>query len=138
MHGLVACADNSVKPLNRRPQGCPCAPYFRADRLKTHVVNEQENTRIPFLRGILTRSLLDSGLPFEDAFQLATEIRDELSDTPEVSSFELRRKVMSLLEGRGHEEVLEPYRLPVVAAPAPIRVIGPDGAREKLNLKRRG
>lgn len=96
--------------------------------MKTHVVNEQENTRIPFLRGILTRSLLDSGLPFEDAFQLATEIRDELSDTPEVSSFELRRKVMLLLEGRGHEEVLEPYRLPVVAAPAPIRVIGPDGA----------
>ena len=37
-------------------------------KLKTIVINERENERVPFLRGILTRSLLDAGLAFEDAF----------------------------------------------------------------------
>ncbi len=39
-------------------------------RLKTIVINEKENTRVPFLRGILIRSLLDTGLEFEEAFEI--------------------------------------------------------------------
>jgi hypothetical protein len=35
--------------------------------LKTYVVDHRENTRVPFLRGILIRTLLDAGMPFEDA-----------------------------------------------------------------------
>jgi len=89
--------------------------------MKTFVVNDKENTRIPFLRGILTRSLLDAGLPFEDAFELATRVRDGLGDTSEVSSDAIRQSVSELLEECGHLGALEPYRLPL-AAPARILV----------------
>jgi 2-phosphoglycerate kinase len=54
--------------------------------LKTIVIKEKENTRVPFLRGILTRSLLDAGLAFEDAFELATQARDELSVKDEITT----------------------------------------------------
>jgi 2-phosphoglycerate kinase len=89
--------------------------------LKTFVVNKMESTRVPFLRGILTRSLLDAGLQFEDAFELATTVRDELSDRTEISSGELTPRVLSLLAGIGDEETMDQYRLPA-AAPARIQV----------------
>lgn len=90
-------------------------------KLKTIVVNETENTRIPFLRGILIRSLLDAGLVFEDAFELATRLRDDLVETAEISADEIRQKVFNLLEKHGHLGAIELYRLPL-AAPARIQV----------------
>jgi len=95
--------------------------------LKTIVVNRKENTRVPFLRGILIRSLLETGIDFETAFRLASRLRDELSDTPEIESHELRRRVGGMLESDGHEDAVELYRVPVVA-PARIHVVGPGGA----------
>jgi 2-phosphoglycerate kinase len=89
--------------------------------LKTIVVNEIENTRVPFLRGILTRSLLDAGLSFEDAFGLATRVRGSLTETAEVKNDTIRENVFRLLEDDGHLEALELYRLPLVA-PAKIQV----------------
>jgi 2-phosphoglycerate kinase len=89
--------------------------------LKTIVVNEKENTRIPFLRGILTRSLLDAGLQFEDAFELATGVRDGLGEKAEVTTEMIRQDVFSLLEEHGHLGAVEPYRLPLTA-PAKIQV----------------
>jgi 2-phosphoglycerate kinase len=95
--------------------------------LKTFVVNKRESTRVPFLRGILTRSLLDAGLQFEDAFELATTVRAELSDRAEISSGELKQRVLSLLGDIGDEEALDQYRLPA-AAPARIQVNNRSGA----------
>jgi 2-phosphoglycerate kinase len=92
--------------------------------LKTIVVNEQEDLRTPFLRGILIRSLLDTGLLFEDAFALATRVRDALSGTPEVSTHDLREHVTRMLERDGQEEALEAYRSRMVA-PARIVVTTP-------------
>jgi 2-phosphoglycerate kinase len=89
--------------------------------LKTIVVNERENSRVPFLRGILTRSLLEAGLSFEDAFAMATTVRDELCDTPEITSEELRQHVSRLLQDIGDAETIDHYRAPVVA-PSIIRV----------------
>jgi 2-phosphoglycerate kinase len=94
--------------------------------LKTFVINEKENTRIPFLRGILTRSLLDAGLQFEDAFDLATRVRDEFSSETEVSSDAIRDSAYRLLEQHGHLGALDPYRLPL-AAPARIQVTSING-----------
>jgi len=94
--------------------------------LKTIVYNELENTRVPFLRGILTRSLLDVGLQFEDAFDLATRVRDQFSDVAEVSSDEIRLRVAEMLESNGYLGALEPYRLPL-AAPAKIQVTSLSG-----------
>ena len=94
--------------------------------MKTIVVNEREHTRVPFLRGILTRSLLEAGLPFEQAFDLASTVRDALAETAEVRSDELRRQVALLLEARGEQDVLEHYRYPA-AAPASIQVRSSSG-----------
>ncbi len=88
--------------------------------MKTIVVNERENERVPFLRGILTHSLLDAGLAFEDAFEMASTIREQLADIHEITSEELRQRVSSLLQDKGDEEVLQQYRLPTVA---PARIL---------------
>jgi 2-phosphoglycerate kinase len=89
--------------------------------LKTIVIKTHENTRVPFLRGILTRSLLDAGLVFKDAFNLATTLRDELSDTAEISTSAIHEKVCQLLEEAGDPDVVEAYSQPV-AGPARIQV----------------
>jgi 2-phosphoglycerate kinase len=89
--------------------------------VKTTVVNQSENTRVPFLRGILIRSLMDAGLQFEEAFELATQVRDDLPAAGEISTDAIRDRVFSLLEEQGHLGALEPYRLPL-AAPAKIQV----------------
>jgi len=85
--------------------------------LKTIVLNRRENEKTPFLRGILTRSLLDAGLAFDDAFSIATSIRDELASTKKITTEKLQLKVSALLEKRGESEVLEQYNVPSVAPP---------------------
>jgi 2-phosphoglycerate kinase len=94
--------------------------------VKTFVINHSDQSRIPFLRGILTRSLLDAGMEFEDAFELASELRDELSKTREISSDEIKSRVAKRLRKQGHEEICEAYCLPG-AAPAQIRVTDSGG-----------
>jgi len=83
--------------------------------MKTIVINEKDQTRIPFLRGILIRSLLDAGLEFDDAYRLASNMREALADTAEISSDEIRHRVCQMLEDEGHLGALEPYRLPLAA-----------------------
>jgi len=88
--------------------------------LKTIVINRVEGTRTRFLRGILIRSLLDAGLEFDQAFKLATQIREELSDEDEIDS----EKVRSMVSGRLKKmdrEALEFYNQ-TGAAPARIQV----------------
>ena len=65
---------------------------------KLLIEDPEGGTQVPFLRGILTRSLQNSGLPFEDAYQLATTVRQELDDTDSITLDELRSKVLSHLE----------------------------------------
>jgi len=89
--------------------------------LKTIVINYRENEEVPFLRGILVRSLLDAGLPFEDAHAMATEVRDSLASTKRITSEDLQQSVARLLEDRGDIETLEQYRLSSVA-PSRIQV----------------
>ncbi len=45
---------------------------------KTLIIDADNKNRVPFLRGILTRSLSGAGLPFETAYALASDIRQEL------------------------------------------------------------
>lgn len=89
--------------------------------MKTIVVNEYENTRVPFLRGILIRTLLDAGLVFTDAFALATRLRDELTDTKEISTSAIRKRVCQLLDEMGHPDAVEAYSQPITG-PARIQV----------------
>ncbi len=71
---------------------------------KTIIIDSLTGSRTPFLRGILTRSLQNSGLPFEKAYQIASIARDELQDKAEYESLALRAMVVDLL---GHEGLFE-------------------------------
>jgi len=103
--------------------------------LKTIVTNQRESTRVPFLRGILIRSLLEASLPFEAAFKVASGLRDDLSETAEIDSQELRRLVVARLKQDGHGDILEIYDAPA-AAPARITVQSHGGARSAFSRGR--
>ena len=60
---------------------------------KLLVINSDEDTKVPFLRGILTRSLQDAGLDFEEAYDLASDVRDSLSSQSRIGTNELRERV---------------------------------------------
>ena len=79
---------------------------------KILIEDKEENTRVPFLRGILIRSLQDAGLPFKDAYDLATEIRNELGDIAQITTHELRQRVIALLKARTGQEVSSRYEKP--------------------------
>lgn len=93
---------------------------------KILVEDTDGNTRVPFLRGILTRSLQNSGLTFEEAYKAATRIRKDLGDTAVISSDELRERVMALLEQDYSSKVLARYRQQTLVVTS-IRVRHPDG-----------
>jgi 2-phosphoglycerate kinase len=76
---------------------------------KTFVEDREEETSVPFLRGILIRSLQDAGLSFNDAYDLATEIRNNLDDRPVITTRELRQRVMERLKSRSGKDVINRY-----------------------------
>lgn len=72
---------------------------------RTFVVNQAEGTRFPFLRGILTRSLQEAGIPFEAAYELASKVRDDLRDVPEITTDHIQELVLARIEIHGTEAV---------------------------------
>jgi 2-phosphoglycerate kinase len=76
---------------------------------KILIEDREENTRVPFLRGILIRSLQDAGLAFKDAYELATEVRNGLGDIEQLTTDELRQRVLALLKTRTAPEVSNRY-----------------------------
>jgi len=77
---------------------------------KIHVVNTEQDSTTPFLRGILTRSLQEAGLSFDAAYGLASDIRESLAENkPRVTNDELREQVRQLLRKRFGPEVEERY-----------------------------
>lgn len=81
---------------------------------KILVTDPGEGTRVPFLRGILTRSLQDAGLAFERAYDIASTIRTELGEGPgetrEISTAELRRLVLRRLQRLASPEQTRAYQ----------------------------
>lgn len=73
------------------------------------LVEDLEETRIPFLRGILIRSLQDAGLEFNEASNIASELRSELSDTALISTVDLNRLVHDRLKSLGKDSVVYRY-----------------------------
>lgn len=90
---------------------------------KTTVVAEDGN-RVPFLRGVLTRSLQDLGMTFDDAYRLSDQVRREL-EGKSVNSRELRERVARHLQ-RIDPRLAQRYRHPVDTSPRP-RVVDADG-----------
>lgn len=93
---------------------------------KVMVVDADGRTRIPFLRGILTHSLQDAGLPFDEAYQLASSVRDALGDIEEITTKNLRAEVIRHLNSLDNPSVAKKYEANV-QAPAPILVCDSNG-----------
>lgn len=89
--------------------------------MKTLVINTENQTKIPFLRGILIRNLLDSGLSFADAYELAGQVRDDLEDVAEISSHDLKEEVAKRLQA-GHGKAIAASYLNPLAIPPKIQV----------------
>ncbi|MGB5440627.1 MAG: hypothetical protein WBN57_00905 [Gammaproteobacteria bacterium] len=67
---------------------------------KLIVIKQPEGDRSPFLRGILVQSLVNAGLTFDVAYDLAQSIRHELSERQEIETTELKARVAELMEQR--------------------------------------
>ncbi len=77
---------------------------------KLMVVNQANDTRIPFLRGMLVKSLQEAGLEFADAYNVAGDIRDDLDDSDEVTIDELRERITEILTEEHPGTVPKQYR----------------------------
>jgi len=99
---------------------------------KILVEDPDGNTRVPFLRGILTRSLQNSGLTFEQAYQAATRIRKGLGDNTVITSDELRDRVVALLKRDYNARVVTRYQQQTLVV-TPIQVKHPDGRVTPFN-----
>ncbi len=86
---------------------------------------------VPFLRGILTRSLQAAGLSFDEAYQVASDVRRELSpadEDKEISNRELQDIVARYLAKYFDATIVNRY-LALGAAPATIYVRAENGTR---------
>ena len=76
---------------------------------KILVQDLDDQTRVPFLKGILIRSLQDAGTRFHEAFQIATEVRNELGDTDVITTCDLHSMVLKRLQARGNDAIAKRY-----------------------------
>jgi 2-phosphoglycerate kinase len=76
---------------------------------KVIVENPIEETRVPFLRGILVHSLQDAGLGFKQAHQIASEIRADISKKSSITSTELQRRAINKLKLLDKPDYLRRY-----------------------------
>jgi len=95
---------------------------------KIFITDSLTGSRIPFLRGILIRSLQDSGLPFDKAYEIASQARDGLTHKSEFQSMELREMVVDLLAKEGFFDIITRYSDKSLPQ-EPFTVIERDGSR---------
>lgn len=76
---------------------------------KILVIDAEEKTQVPFLRGILTRSLQDAGVSFDTAYSLASRIRGDLNDSSQVTTRALQALVIKRLRALGNREQASAY-----------------------------
>jgi 2-phosphoglycerate kinase len=102
---------------------------------KTLVIDSSDQPeKIPFLRGILTRSLQKAGLSFEEAYSVASAVREEISPAEEITTGELRRTVEQHIAKFG-PAFRQRYRNPPTAA-GTILVRRPDGDTTQFSRQR--
>ncbi len=80
--------------------------------------------KVPFLRGMLTHSLLERGLTFEEAYETAREVRARIRRRKTITKAELSKVVRSVVEKRFGKGYLHNFSTPPVAARPVILVTG--------------
>lgn len=81
---------------------------------------------VPFLRGILTRSLTDAGMTFEEAYQVASDLRQQLGDGATVTNDTLYAMVLESLRTDFSAAIAESYAARRARAPV-LQVRHPGG-----------
>ena len=76
---------------------------------KILVEDQEEQTKVPFLRGILIRSLQDAGLSFKEAYRFATDVRSDLGNTPLITSQALHKLVHKRLQATRGDAIANRY-----------------------------
>ena len=76
---------------------------------KILVETSGEDNQVPFLRGILIRSLQDAGINFDDALEFATDIRSELDAVSVITTDDLRDRVISRLKKSFRPDLVQRY-----------------------------
>lgn len=76
---------------------------------KVLVENSEDQNQVPFLRGILTRSLQRSGLTFEQAHDLANTIRNDIEDRPLVTTGDIEHLVVKYLKKAKADHAISLY-----------------------------
>lgn len=99
---------------------------------KLHIINFVEGSKVPFLRGILTRSLQKAGLSFEKAYEVASAVRNSLADVQEISNTDLRSNVCLYLEENNFDQFVENYISQTTEYPQ-IKVITGDGSESPFS-----
>lgn len=77
---------------------------------KILVEDPEEKTRVPFLRGILIRSLQDAGINFDEALEFSSAIRSELNAVSVITTSELRKRVTNRLKLLFRSEHVSRYK----------------------------
>jgi len=99
---------------------------------KLLVVDEEKETKVPFLRGMLIKSLQRSGLEFVDAYKLASEIREDLDDVESITTDELRDRIVETLGEDYPDIVLSRYQKEVIYTES-TEVVYEDGSGEPFS-----
>ncbi len=76
---------------------------------KTVVTYPPNGEKTPFLKGILVRSLVSIGIPFDDAYDLSQLIRDELKNKAKINNRDLQSLVSSALLKRFGNKIQTSY-----------------------------
>lgn len=77
---------------------------------KLLVIDEKAETRIPFLRGMLIKSLQRSGLDFVEAYELASDIREDIEELETITTNDLRQRIEDALAEDYPDIVLTRYQ----------------------------
>ena len=93
----------------------------RPDRASRRITVDGDGKPRPFMRGIMVHSLMARGVPFEDAFRTANEVRARIGARASVNKSEIAAWIREILGG---EPFQEERRVPV---PVDITIIGPAG-----------
>ena len=101
---------------------------------KLQIINAKDGTAVPFLRGILTRSLQLAGLSFEEAYTVASEIRDSLADASSIRTDQLRKRVAARLR-KTYGDAFERRYLALGEPATPIIVRGPGGQTLRFSME---
>ena len=75
------------------------------------VIDREDDTSAPFLRGILTRSLQNAGLTFNNAYKIANIVKSKLGQDAEITTTELSELVVDILTKENFKDAAQQYQL---------------------------